>query len=120
MLRHVNKVNNINDLFLARSARVYKCCALKSSPIDRSPFTSNNPAPPALPSPRLLQRSFISAVLKQLEINPAQAELRIAELNGATVREVFDHQSVALVFPTRAPGVFVRLGLPNLFIGPPL
>jgi hypothetical protein len=48
--RRFSKINKINGLTFARLARVYQCCALKSSRIDRSPFTTEPPqAPPALP-----------------------------------------------------------------------
>src|SRR5437762_11689391 len=45
-----SKINKINGLTFARLARVYQCCALKSSRMDRPPFTTEPPqAPPALP-----------------------------------------------------------------------
>src|SRR6266566_2280167 len=45
-----SKINKINGLTFARLARVYQCCAPKSSRMDRPPFTTEPPqAPPALP-----------------------------------------------------------------------
>jgi len=59
--RRSRKINKINGLMLDRLARVYQCCALKSSRMDRSPFTSE----PTTRSPSAplhwawLQQSFI-------------------------------------------------------------